>query len=159
MQLMDYRDLNHAQRAQLFDIQLHPEQQQYAGDVASTLHVLLSCTSDHRRALVLVLDEVPQALLLVQRGAFLPAWAKVGAATMMALQVDKRVQGRGLGRCCMNALPAVVRAMWPDVDRLQLSVDRDNHPALGLYRATGWEDSGDGYRARSGYELCMTLML
>ncbi|HDS1816998.1 TPA: GNAT family N-acetyltransferase [Pseudomonas putida] len=159
MQLMDYRDLNQTQRAQLLDIQLHPEQLRYAGDVASAVYLLQSCKSDHRRALVLVLDGVPQALLLLQRGAFLPTWAQAGAATITALQVDKRFQGRGLGRWCMQALPAVVRAMWPDVECLQLSVDRDNHPALGLYRATGWVGSGEGYRARSGYECCMTLML
>ena len=158
VQLIDYRDLNRTQRAQLLDIQVHPEQQRHAGDVASALYLLLNCKSDHRRALVIVLDGVPQGLLLLQRGAFLPTWAKPGAAMITALQVDKRLQRRGLGRGCMQALPAVVRAMWPDVGCLQLSVDRDNHSALGLYRATGWMDSGDGYPARSGHERCMTLM-
>jgi ribosomal protein S18 acetylase RimI-like enzyme len=159
VQLIDYRDLNRAQRAQLLDIQLQPEQQRYAGDVASALYLLLNCQSDHRRALVIVFDSVPRGLLLLQRGAFLPTWAKPGAAMITALQVDERLQRRGLGRGCMEALPAATRAMWPDVECLQLSVARDNHSALGLYRATGWKDSGDGYPARSGHEWCMTLML
>lgn len=159
VQLIDYRDLTPVQREQLEDIQLHPEQQQYAGDVASALYLLLSSPSDQRRALVLVVEGVPQALLLLQRGAFLPAWAQADAAVMTALQVDKRVQGRGVGRSCMQALPGRVRAMWPDVARLQLSVDPGNHAALGLYRTTGWVDSGHGYRARSGYEQCLTLLL
>ncbi|CAM3755951.1 GCN5-related N-acetyltransferase [Pseudomonas reidholzensis] len=159
VQLIDYRDLNPAQRAQLSAIQLLPEQLQYAGDVASALYLLLSCNSDQRRAVALLLDDVPRAFLLLQCGAFLPAWAAADAATITALQVDHRFQGRGVGRACLQALPGLVQAMWPDVCRLQLSVDRANHAGLAFYQATGWQDTGEGYRARSGYECCLTLTL
>ncbi|MEG0861871.1 MAG: GNAT family N-acetyltransferase [Pseudomonas sp.] len=159
MQLIDYRDLSQAQREQLIDIQMHPEQQRYAGDIASALYVLLSTDSDDIRGVVLLLDALPRAFLLLQRGAFLPPWAQLDAATINALQVDRRFQGCGVGRFCMQALPGLVRALWPEVRRLQLSVDPDNHAALALYRGSGWIDSGDGYRARKGYECQLTLML
>ncbi|WP_422422504.1 GNAT family N-acetyltransferase [Pseudomonas sp. GZD-222] len=159
MQLIDYRDLNQMQREHLLDIQLPPEQQRYAGDMASALYLLLSADSDDMRGVVVLLDALPRAFLLLQRGAFLPPWAQVDAATINAVQVDRRFQGRGVGRFCMQALPGLVRALWPEVRRLQLSVDPDNHAALGLYRASGWVDSGDGYRARKGYECQLTLML
>lgn len=159
MQLIDYRDLSKAQREQLIDIQVHPEQQRYAGDMAGALYILLSTDSDDMRGVVVLLDAVPRAFLLLQRGAFLPPWAHVDAATINALQVDRRFQGRGLGRFCMQALPGLVRAIWPDVRRLQLSVDPDNHAALALYRGSGWIDTGNGYHARQGYECQLTLML
>ncbi|WP_342623351.1 GNAT family N-acetyltransferase [Pseudomonas alkylphenolica] len=159
MQLIDYRDLSQAQRDQLAGIQVQPEQLRYCGDMASALYILLGTESDDMRGVVLLLDAEPRAFLLLQRGAFLPPWAAADAATINALQVDRRLQGRGLGRFCMQALPDWVRACWPDVRRLQLSVEPDNHAALALYRGTGWIDSGNGYRARKGYECQLTLML
>ncbi|MNH46464.1 hypothetical protein D3C79_1092580 [compost metagenome] len=59
----------------------------------------------------------------------------------------------------MQGLPGLVGTLWPTVRRLQLSADPDNHAALAFYRACGWIDSGDGYRARKGYECQLTLML
>ncbi|NQD55717.1 GNAT family N-acetyltransferase [Pseudomonas sp. CM25] len=159
MQLVDYEQLSERQRDCLDTLQLPLDQQYYAGDIATALYSLLNARSDDTRGLVLLLDEMPRVFLLLQRGAFLPAWAQPGAAIVNALQVDQRFQGLGLGSACMRALPGHVRALWPDVDRLQLSVHPDNLAALALYRATGWLDSGNGYRARTGYERQLTLML
>ncbi|MND90343.1 GNAT family N-acetyltransferase [Pseudomonas sp. Hg3Tf] len=159
VQLTDYRDLSQTQRDQLIDIEVHPEQRHFAGDISSALYILLSVDSDDMRGVVVLLDSVPQAFLLLQRGAFLPAWAEADAAMLSALQVDRRQQGQGLGRFCMTALPSLVRTVWPDVGRLQLSVDLDNHAALAFYQATGWTYTGDGYRARRGFERQMTLLL
>lgn len=159
MQLIDYRDLNQMQREKLMDIEVHSEQRRFAGDMSSALYILLSVESDDMRGVVLLLDDVPQAFLLLQRGAFLPPWAEADAATLSSLQVDRRQQGRGLGRFCMAALPSLVRTLWPDVRRLQLSVDPQNHAALGFYQATGWVDRGNGYRAREGFERQLTLLL
>ncbi|CAM3651285.1 GNAT family N-acetyltransferase [Pseudomonas wadenswilerensis] len=159
MQLTDYRDLTPAQREQLIDIQVRPEQQHFAGDMASALYILLSTDSPDLRGVALLVNNVPSAFLLLQRGAFLAPWARPDAATINALQVDRRLQGRGLGRFFMQALPDLVRDLWPDVRCLQLSVDPGNHTALAFYRATGWVDSGDGYRARKGHECQLTLLL
>ena len=132
MQLIDYRDLTQTQRDQLIDLDVHPEQQRYAGDMASALYILLSTESDDMRGVVLLQDAVPRAFLLLQRGAFLPPWAEADAATVNALQVDRWLQGRGLGRFCMQGLPGLVGTLWPTVRRLQLSADPDNHAALAL---------------------------
>jgi ribosomal protein S18 acetylase RimI-like enzyme len=159
VQLIDYRDLSQTQRDQLIDIEVSAEQRRYAGDISSALYILLSIDSDDMRGVALLLDSVPRGFLLLQRGAFLPPWAAADAAAINALQVDRRVQGRGLGRFCMQAIPDLVRDLWPGVRRLQLSVEPNNDAALALYRATGWVDSGNGYRARQGYECQLTLML
>ncbi|MFS0828850.1 GNAT family N-acetyltransferase [Pseudomonas phoenicis] len=158
MQLIDYRDLTQAQQAQVLDIHLPPEQRRHAGDAASALYLARN-PSEQQRCLVLVHRHVPRGLLLLQRGVFLPAWAAADAAMLIALQVDRRYQGQGLGRACLQALPAVVRALWPDIGRLQLSVAPDNHLAQRLYRHSGWSDSGLGHRARDGYELSMSFAL
>lgn len=159
VQLTDYRDLNQAQQAQLLDIAVHPEQRRFAGDIASALYILLSVDSDDMCGLVLLVDAVPRGFMLLQRGAFLPPWARVDAVILSALQIDCRVQGRGLGRFCMMALPDRVRALWPDMRCLMLSVDADNAGAVAFYRATRWVDSGDAYRRPNGFEQQMTLLL
>lgn len=157
--MTDYRDLTPTQRCQLLDIELAPEQQRYAGDAASALYRLMRTGNDERRGLVLLLEDVPRALLLLERGAFLPRWAAPEAALISALQVDRRFQGQGLGRYCLQSVAVQVRERWPQVRCLQLSVDPDNHAALGLYLACGWVDSGTGHRAAIGFERCLSLQL
>lgn len=158
MQLTDYHDLTRVQRSQLLDIRLSAQQRRYAGDVQSVLYLLRAC-GERQCCLVILVEQRPLGLLMLQRGAFLPGWAEADAAMLIALQIDQRVQRQGLGGACMQALPAKVRARWPDVRRLQLSVAADNVAALRLYEATGWTRSGLGYRAPEGRELSMTLAL
>ncbi|CAG8868125.1 hypothetical protein PS627_02888 [Pseudomonas fluorescens] len=159
MRLIDYHGLSALQRSQLIDIDLQPGQVRFAGDISSALYILLSVHSDDRRGVALLVDDTPRAFMLIERGAHLPAWAEPDAVTLSALQVDWRCQGRGFGRFCMTALPALVRGVWPQARRMQLSVDPQNEAAIALYLSTGWCVSGEGYRARLGRERVMTLRL
>lgn len=159
MQLIDYRDLTPIQRSQLIDIEVRPEQIRFAGDVANALYILVSTRADDRRGIAIVHEGVPRGFMLIERAPFLPFWAQADAAALCAFQIDQRMQGQGLGRFCMGALPVLVRALWPEVRLLQLSVDPENQAALGLYLSTGWRDTGTGCRARQGYERQLSLML
>src|SRR3546814_8901013 len=82
----------------------------------------------------------------LKRPPVLPAWANEHSATLHALQVDYRAQGKGYGKACLQALPAVARAAWPQIRGLELSVDADNDSAIGLYTRLGWVDSGEAYK-------------
>lgn len=159
LQLVNYTELAPALHEPLRRIELLPAQRQFAGDIEGALYTLLSTPGECICGLVLLLDGQPQGFMLLRRGALLPPWAQADAATLHSLQIDRRVQQRGLGRFCLGALPAQVRQLWPQVRRLQLSVDADNQTALGLYQAQGWRDSGEGFRARVGFERQLTFML
>ena len=159
MQLIDYRRLTPTQRSQLIDIEVLPEQIRFAGDIAGALYVLVSTRGDDRRGIALVHEGVPRGFMLIERAPFLPFWAQADAALLCALQIDRRMQGQGLGRFCMGALPTLVRDLWPEVRVLQLSVDPENRIAMGLYLSTGWCDTGTGCRARQGYERQLSLVL
>ncbi|MBA1204653.1 GNAT family N-acetyltransferase [Pseudomonas capeferrum] len=159
MQLIDYRHLTPFQRSQLIDIEVHLDQIRFSGDIANALYILISTKGDDRRGIALVHQGVPRGFMLLERGPFLPFWAQADAAALCALQIDRNMQGQGLGRFCMTALPDLVRTLWPEVRLLQLSVDPENQAALALYHATGWRESGTGCRARQGYELQLSLML
>ncbi|AKJ98919.1 N-acetyltransferase [Pseudomonas sp. Cab53] len=157
-QLVPYEALTPQQREQVEAIEIHPAQVQYAGDIHGALHTLLSRPGPGVKGFALVANDVPVAFLLLKRPPVLPAWANEHSATLHALQVDHRVQGQGYGKACLEALPAVARAAWPEIRGLELSVDADNAAAIGLYTRLGWVDSGEAYRGRIGYERRMGLM-
>ncbi len=157
--LTPYPELSPVQLQQLMEIEIRPEQKQYSGNVDMALYTLLGCTDGEIRGFALLVDEVPKGFLLLKHGRFVPEWADSKAATLHALQVDRRMQGRGLGRACLEGLPDAARGAWPGVQQLELSVDADNAAGIGLYKALGWQDRGQAYRGRIGYERRYVLAL
>lgn len=155
--LVPYEELTPAQCRHLETLEVHPEQLAFSGDIYGALHALPNKVHPEVKGFALVSKELPVAFLLLKRGPLLPHWAETGAATLHALQVDKRVQGQGFGKACLRALPAATRKVWPEIDSLMLSVDKDNRPAMDLYLKQGWVDTGEGYRARVGYERRLKL--
>lgn len=155
--LVPYEQLDATQREQLDGLEVHPEQKAFSGDIYTALHTLLKAPEPGIKGFALLADERPVAFLLLKHGPFLPHWASAGTATLHALQVDHRVQGRGYGQACLKALPEAARLAWPELKGLMLSVDADNQAALKLYLKQGWVDSGEAYKGRIGYERRMTL--
>jgi ribosomal protein S18 acetylase RimI-like enzyme len=158
-ELVCYEDLTDDQRQQLEHIEVLTAQQVFSGDIHSALSTLLDRPTPDIKGLALLAGGEPVGFLLLKRGLVLPPWADKDAATLHSLQIDHRVQGRGLGKDCLQALPAMVRLVWPDIAQLMLSVDADNQVARGLYVAQGWVDTGEAYRGRIGYERRLVLDL
>ena len=132
--LVPYDSLNALQRQQVEAIEVHKEQIKFSGDIHGALHTLLSKPGPGVKGFALVVDDVPVAFLLLKRPPFLPAWADEDTASLHALQVDRRAQGQGYGKACLQALPDAARQAWPEIKGLELSVDTDNEAALALYR-------------------------
>ncbi len=59
------------------------------------------------------------------------------AALIEDVVVREDRRGRGIGRHLMGAVERWARGRG--IERLQLLADRTNHPALGFYRALGWQ--------------------
>lgn len=151
--LVPYETLNALQKQQLDGLQVNPEQLAYSGDIYCALNSLLvNPNPDAIKGFALLADEVPVAFLLLKRPPCLPHWAHEDSATLHALQVDRRAQGQGFGKACLQALPAAARQVWPQIKALELSVDAENTLAMGLYLKQGWMDSGEAYKGRIGYE-------
>ncbi|WPN97105.1 GNAT family N-acetyltransferase [Pseudomonas sp. MUP55] len=158
--LVPYETLNALQKQQLDGLEVHPQQLAYSGDIYCALNSLLvNPNPDAIKGFTLLADEIPVAFLLLKRPPCLPHWAHEDSATLHALQVDRRQQGRGFGKACLQALPAVALQAWPQIKALELSVDADNAAAMSVYSAAGWVDSGEAYKGRIGYERRLSLSL
>jgi ribosomal protein S18 acetylase RimI-like enzyme len=155
--LVPYETLNAQQREQIEAIAVHPEQIKFSGDIFGALHSLLSKPGPGVKGFALLAEDTPVAFLLLKRPPALPAWANEHSATLHALQVDQRSQGKGYGKACLQALPEAARLAWPEIKGLELSVDADNASAIGLYAKYGFVDSGEAYKGRIGYERRMGL--
>lgn len=156
--LVPYETLSLVQKQQLDTLQVHPEQLAYSGDIYCALNSLLVNPNPGAiKGFALLADDLPVAFLLLKRPPCLPHWADEHSATLHALQVDRHQQGRGFGKACLQALPAVALQAWPQIKGLGLSVDADNVAAMGLYLGAGWVDSGEAYKGRIGYERRLAL--
>ncbi|MFJ4197077.1 GNAT family N-acetyltransferase [Pseudomonas sp. NPDC089534] len=154
--LVPYDSLNAAQRQQVETIEIHPGQIKYSGDIHTALQTLH--THAGVKGFALLDEDVPVAFLLLKRPPALPDWADEHSATLHALQVDHRAQGRGYGKACLQALPEAARQAWPQIKGLQLAVDADNDAAIALYARHGFVDSGQAILGRVGYERRMSLV-
>ncbi|AKV10340.1 GNAT family acetyltransferase [Pseudomonas fluorescens NCIMB 11764] len=156
--LVPYETLNARQRQQVEAIEVRKEQIRFSGDIHGALHTLLSKPGPGVKGFALLADDIPVAFLLLKRPPVLPAWADEHSATLHALQVGQRHQGKGYGKACLQALPDVARQAFPEIRALELSVDADNEAAIALYASFGWVDSGEAYKGRIGYERRMGLI-
>lgn len=156
--LVAYETLNAVQQQHVSTIEVHPEQLPFSGDMYCALNSLLAKPSPGVKGFALLADDIPVAFLLLKRPPCLPHWADEHSATLHALQVDRRQQGRGFGKACLQALPAAALQAWPQIKALELSVDTDNVAAMGLYLGAGWVDSGEAYKGRVGYERRLRWM-
>ncbi|MHC8304628.1 GNAT family N-acetyltransferase [Pseudomonas sp. PB3P13] len=157
--LAPYESLNELQRQHVETIEVHQEQLRFSGDIHGALHTLLSRPGPGVKGFALLVAEIPVAFLLLKRPPALPAWADEHSATLHALQVDQRAQGKGYGKACLLALPEAARQTFPQIKALELSVDADNAAAIALYASFGWVDRGEAYKGRIGYERRMSLTL
>jgi ribosomal protein S18 acetylase RimI-like enzyme len=110
----------------------------------------------------MLIDELPRGFFLLKRRTLLPDWARQQphlTTTLHALMIDRRFQGKGLGKRCLQALPGLTRELWPDTGQLMLAVDAGNHSVRGLYRALGWQELPEHEVVNAGFERVMRLKL
>jgi ribosomal protein S18 acetylase RimI-like enzyme len=59
------------------------------------------------------------------------------------LQIDRRLQGRGIGAAACRALERDLLPRWPWARRLRLSVVRTNDQVLSFWRRMGFAETGE----------------
>ena len=157
--LITLESLTPLQRKQLEAIELLDSQRSLVGDVFGALHTLTALPVSDIQGYALLVDEVPQGIFVLKRRTLLPTWAEGRTATLHALMIDRRFQGAGLGRYCLQQLPELATGLWPELEQLMLAVDPCNHVAQAMYKALGWQDAGNAHRTSTGFERRMVLSL
>jgi ribosomal protein S18 acetylase RimI-like enzyme len=134
--------LTEALRPGVLAIEVEPEQVRFAGVPAAS--VAVADREPARHSVVIVRDGVAVGYFQLDRRSVPGAPAGAHILGLRGLAIDRRVQGQGIGRAALLALPAYVREHFPERRVVALTVNVDNPPAIALYARTGFVDAGTG---------------
>ncbi|SDE42213.1 GNAT family N-acetyltransferase [Limimaricola pyoseonensis] len=134
-----------------------PEQEQFSGTAVTIL-------GDDRAGIevhVILAGGAPVGLFKVDR-AYEDGrhFAEAGAWGLRGVMIDARHQGRGIGGAAFGQLPGYLRAAYPDLRRIWLTVNCRNPAARQTYLRGGWIDDGTLYHGgAAGPQHVMRLEL
>lgn len=123
-------------------ITVAPQQVRFGGTPASSIPVADRETA--RESVVILRDGRPAGYFQLDTRSVPGAIAGPHILGLRALVIDQSLQGQGIGRAAMLALPDYVRTRFPGRTTVMLTVNADNPPAIALYAATGFADAGLG---------------
>jgi GNAT superfamily N-acetyltransferase len=129
-------------RPAVLRIRVAPEQVRFGGTPATA--VPAAEREQARESVVILRGGVPVGYFQLDLRSVPGAPAGPEIIGLRALVVDLAVQGQGVGRAAMLALPAYVRERFPERRIIALTVNADNPAAIALYAATGFVDAGTG---------------
>jgi RimJ/RimL family protein N-acetyltransferase len=122
---------------------LGPGQEQFSGAPAKTLAIGDAMAS--REHVVIVRRGVAVGYFQLDRDSVPGAPSGPDVIGLRAFLVDRAAQGQGVAGSAMAALPAYVRARFPERRRVALTVNVTNPAAIAVYRRAGFADTGEVY--------------
>jgi GNAT superfamily N-acetyltransferase len=137
------RPLDDRLRAAVLTLGLGAGQERFSGAPARTIPLADGHAS--REHVVIVRGEDPVGYFQLDRDSVPGAPAGPDILGLRALLVDLAVQGQGVASAAMAALPAYVRARFPERRRVTLTVNVTNPAAIAVYRRAGFADTGEVY--------------
>jgi GNAT superfamily N-acetyltransferase len=122
-----------------------PDQSPWSGEARWTLPAAEA--HPHRTPCTALLDGVPVAFFILDTGSDVALYEPApGTVGVRALYVDRERQGQGVGTAMLRALPDLARRLYPDGERLALTVNVTNPVAVRAYLHAGFTDTGRVYR-------------
>ena len=140
-------------RARVLHLTLPQQQQMFAGPIDAVVEDADPAVDFHMG----LVGEEPVCFFKIDRAYdtrladfdLTSAGFKTGDLGLRALIVGSQFQGKGYGKAAMLALPAYLAHHYPPQHytgvRAFLTVNLRNPAAIGLYLATGWEDTGQRF--------------
>jgi len=129
--------------AQLLQLRVRPDQDDFVSPVAVTLADALMCEGSEPMAILL--GDRPIGFYRLEESVRSIAghdvdWPALGLRSFF---IDQAWQGRGLGSAVMAAVIDDVETRHPGIEALVLTVNCRNAPALALYLRAGFVDTGE----------------
>lgn len=102
---------------------------------------------------------LPGTFLIARDGAFALGRAVLDEAELLTLAVAPPLHRRGLGRACLIAFEAEARRRGAATSHLEVAAD--NAPAIGLYAAGGYRQTGrrPGYYRAADGRVCDAVLM
>lgn len=126
-------------RARVAHLQVAPDQAAFVRDGAFAARQddpALDLYAVERDGAVVGMFKIDRAYAEAPRHDF----ARPGDLGLRGVLVDAGLQGQGIGRALLAALPDLVRARYPGALRLVLTVNCRNAVAQAAYRRAGWQE-------------------
>jgi GNAT superfamily N-acetyltransferase len=142
---IELRPLEDGMREAVLALGLGPGQERFSGAPLRTLP--LGDANASREHVVVVCGGVPVGYFQLDRDSVPGAPAGPDVIGLRALLIDAAAQGQGVASAAMAALPAYVRARFPERRRVALTVNVTNPAAIAVYRRAGFADTGAVYQA------------
>jgi RimJ/RimL family protein N-acetyltransferase len=128
-----------ADRDRVAHLAVHTDQLRFVGTVAAAFDAPTPEVDLH----AMTVDGSPVGFFKIDRGyAQVHGFAEAGDLGLRAVIVDAARQGQGIGTAALRALPAYLRARYPQARRLWLTVNLQNPAAIASYRRAGFQDTG-----------------
>ena len=122
-----------------------PDQSPWSGEARWTLPAAESHPA--RIPCTALRDGVPVGFFILDTGADVALYEpRPGTVGVRALYVDREWQGQGIGTAMLRAMPDLARRLYPDAERLALTVNVTNPIAVRAYHRAGFTDTGRVYR-------------
>jgi RimJ/RimL family protein N-acetyltransferase len=132
-------------RAAVLALAPRPDQSPWSGEARWTLPAAES--HPRRTPVTALLDGVPVAFFILDTSQDVALYEpRPGTVGVRALYVDREHQGRGIGTAMVRAMPELARELYPDAERLALTVNVTNPIAVAVYLRAGFTDTGRIYR-------------
>ena len=131
-------------RESVLALEPRPDQSGWSGSARTTLPA--SEAHPRRTPCTALLDGVPVAFFVLDRSADVALYEpRPGTVGVRALYVDRERQGEGIGTAMLRAMPDLTRRLYPDAERLALTVNVTNPIAVHAYARGGFTDTGRLY--------------
>ena len=131
-------------RESVLALEPRPDQSGWSGSARTTLPA--SEAHPRRTPCTALLDGIPVAFFVLDRSADVALYEpRPGTVGVRALYVDRERQGEGIGTAMLRAMPDLTRRLYPDAERLALTVNVTNPIAVHAYARSGFTDTGRLY--------------
>lgn len=136
-------------------IDVDPVQADYSGGSVDDIFDRLRASPANQMPFVFASGDSITGFIVLREGAALPDWAETGTISLHNFRLDRRIQGRGIGKTALRLVGEWIAGARPGVSHVFASVNVVNLAALRLSLGTGLTTTGAMVEGRLGPEIVM----